>query len=141
MADLVRGRAEQVEHTAAIGARTAPGDPAHQLAVVHVHLHDSIQGLPQLAQQRIKRMCHSDSTIDLVPYEQVYGQSFEDMRRRVPDLQKIRRVVGFRPQVTLDSLLEVTIRDHERSQLPLRRSGAMLAPPRSESSRPSLLES
>src|SRR5258708_4593108 len=62
--------------------------------------------------RRIKRMCHSDSVIELVPYEQVYGQSFEDMRRRVPDLQKIRRVVGFRPQVTLDGLLEVTIRDH-----------------------------
>jgi UDP-glucose 4-epimerase len=62
--------------------------------------------------RRIKRMCHSDSAIELVPYEQVYGQSFEDMRRRVPDLRKIRRFVGFRPQVKLDGLLEVTIRDH-----------------------------
>jgi hypothetical protein len=34
------------------------------------------------------------------------------MRRRVPDLRKIRRFVGFRPQVKLDGLLEVTIRDH-----------------------------
>ena len=62
--------------------------------------------------KRIKRMCQSDSPIELVPYEQVYGRSFEDMRRRVPDLQKIRRVVGYRPQVTLDRLLEITIRDH-----------------------------
>jgi UDP-glucose 4-epimerase len=62
--------------------------------------------------KRIKRMCQSDSAIELVPYEHVYGQSFEDMRRRVPDLQKIRRVVGYRPMVTLDRLLEVTIRDH-----------------------------
>ena len=62
--------------------------------------------------KRIKRMCHSDSRIELVPYEQVYGQSFEDMRRRVPDLQKIRRFVGYRPQVSLDRLLEITIRDH-----------------------------
>ena len=62
--------------------------------------------------RRIKRMCQSDSAIELVPYEQIYGQSFEDMRRRVPDLQKIRSVVGFRPQVSLDRLLELTIRDH-----------------------------
>ncbi len=62
--------------------------------------------------RRIKRICHSDSAIELVPYEQAYGQSFEDMRRRVPDLQKIRRVVGYRAQVSLDQLLELTIRDH-----------------------------
>jgi UDP-glucose 4-epimerase len=61
--------------------------------------------------QRIKRACHSDSPIEFVPYEQVYGQSFEDMRRRVPDLRKIRRYTGYRPQVALDRLLELTIRD------------------------------
>ncbi len=60
--------------------------------------------------RRIKRLCHSESKIEFVPYEQVYGQSFEDMRRRVPDLNKIRRVVGYRPQVTLDRLLEQTIK-------------------------------
>jgi UDP-glucose 4-epimerase len=60
---------------------------------------------------RIKRLCQSDSPIEFVPYEQVYGQSFEDMRRRVPDLAKIRRFTGFRPRVTLDNLLELTIRD------------------------------
>ena len=69
--------------------------------------------------RRIKRLCQSDSPIELVPYEQVYGSSFEDMRRRVPDLRKIRRVVGFRPQVSLDQLLELTIRDHcERAGVP-----------------------
>ena len=61
--------------------------------------------------QRIKRMCHSDSPIETVAYEAVYGRSFEDMRRRVPDLRKIRRFVGYRPLVTLDGLLEATIRD------------------------------
>jgi UDP-glucose 4-epimerase len=69
--------------------------------------------------QRIKRACHSDSKIEFVPYEQVYGQSFEDMRRRVPDLRKIRRYTGYRPQVSLDRLLEQTIRDHcEQMQIP-----------------------
>lgn len=61
---------------------------------------------------RIKRMCHSDSPIEYVAYEEVYGQSFEDMRRRVPDLRKIRRFTGYRPQISLDRLLEMTVRDH-----------------------------
>jgi UDP-glucose 4-epimerase len=69
--------------------------------------------------KRIKRLCHSDSAIELVPYEEVYGQSFEDMRRRVPDLKKIRRFVGYQPEVVLDRLLETTIRDHcERMGVP-----------------------
>jgi len=60
---------------------------------------------------RIRRMCESRSTIEFVAYEKVYGNSFEDMRRRVPDLRKIHRYVGYRPQVSLNHLLEITIRD------------------------------
>src|SRR5262245_34495175 len=60
---------------------------------------------------RIRDLCGSRSTIELVPYEQIYGRSFEDMRRRVPDLRKIRRFVGYMPQVGLDQLLEAVIRD------------------------------
>ncbi len=61
--------------------------------------------------QRIRQMCGSASAIELVPYEQIYGRSFEDMRRRVPDLSKIQRFVGYRPQVGLDQLLESVILD------------------------------
>ena len=61
--------------------------------------------------RRIKTLCQSESDIELVPYEDVYGRSFEDMRRRVPNLSKIRRAVGYLPEVALDQLLEITIRD------------------------------
>jgi len=61
--------------------------------------------------QRIRRMCDSRSEIEFVPYEKVYGSSFEDMRRRVPDLNKIGRHVGYRPEISLNQLLEMTIRD------------------------------
>uniref|UniRef100_A0A832I4Z8 UDP-glucuronate decarboxylase n=1 Tax=Eiseniibacteriota bacterium TaxID=2212470 RepID=A0A832I4Z8_UNCEI len=61
--------------------------------------------------RRIQRLCASRSEIQFVAYEEIYGTSFEDMRRRVPDLAKIRRVVGYVPEVSLDQLLEVTIRD------------------------------
>ena len=64
---------------------------------------------------RIRGLCNNRSPIRFVPYEEVYGDSFEDMRRRVPDLSKIRRVVGFEPEVSLDELLERTIR-HIREQ-------------------------
>ncbi len=60
---------------------------------------------------RIKALCRSSSPIEHVPYEDVYGNSFEDMRRRVPNLEKIRRAVGYQPLVKLDQLLEITIRD------------------------------
>ncbi len=61
--------------------------------------------------QHIRKMCESKSEIEFVPYEKVYGSSFEDMRRRVPDLRKISRFVGYRPQLSLDRLLEHTIKD------------------------------
>jgi len=70
--------------------------------------------------QRIRQLCESDSDVEFVAYEDVYGSSFEDMRRRVPNLAKIRQAVGYRPQVTLDQLLEITIRDScEQQDLPL----------------------
>jgi len=69
--------------------------------------------------QRIRRMCESKSAIEFVPYEKVYGNSFEDMRRRVPDLGKIHRFVSYRPETTLNHLLEITIRDMcERMSIP-----------------------
>jgi nucleoside-diphosphate-sugar epimerase len=46
------------------------------------------------------------------------------MRRRVPDLTKIRRAVGFRPEVSLDQLLELTV--HEmREQMGLPRPAGL----------------
>jgi UDP-glucose 4-epimerase len=60
---------------------------------------------------RVRDLCGSHSTIECVPYEQIYGRAFEDMRRRVPNLGKIMRAVGYRPEVGLDQLLESTIRD------------------------------
>jgi UDP-glucose 4-epimerase len=61
--------------------------------------------------ERVRTLCDSASTIELVPYERIYGRSFEDMRRRVPNLEKIRRTVGYRPETNLDQLLEDVIRD------------------------------
>ena len=70
--------------------------------------------------ERIRTLCDSQSPIEFVQYEQIYGRSFEDMRRRVPDLRKIGRFVGYSPEISLDQLLEMTIRDMcERMRRPV----------------------
>jgi len=74
--------------------------------------------------QRIRAMCQSRSPIEFVAYEKIYGASFEDMQRRVPDLAKVRRFVGYRPQVSLDQLLETTIR-HTCEQMGLPRPAGL----------------
>jgi UDP-glucose 4-epimerase len=62
--------------------------------------------------ERVRALAGSSSEIVFIPYEQAYEAGFEDMRRRVPDLSKIRRFVGYTPQVPLDDTLRQII-EHE----------------------------
>ena len=55
---------------------------------------------------RIKAMTGSTSEIVTIPYEQAYEAGFEDMPRRVPEIAKIRELVGYRPTVELDEILD-----------------------------------
>jgi UDP-glucose 4-epimerase len=64
----------------------------------------------------IRRLTRSESEIVLVPYAQAYGQDFEDMRRRVPSLQKIRATVGFEPRMGLEETLQSVIAYHQSAQ-------------------------
>jgi UDP-glucose 4-epimerase len=59
--------------------------------------------------ERVKRLTQSDSEIVFVPYDEAYEEGFEDMPRRVPDISKVSELVGFRPQMTLDGILESVI--------------------------------
>ncbi len=59
--------------------------------------------------ERIRDIVQSDSIIERMPLDAVYDQPFEDVRRRVPDLTKINRMVGYRPRVDLDTLLRRTV--------------------------------
>src|SRR5207249_1525173 len=47
--------------------------------------------------KRLRTLADSRSEIVLVPYEEAYGADFEDMRRRVPDVAKLRANGGFEP--------------------------------------------
>jgi UDP-glucose 4-epimerase len=54
---------------------------------------------------RIKELAASQSSIVRIPYDQAYEEGFEDMPRRVPDISKIRALVGYEPTVELDEIL------------------------------------
>jgi UDP-glucose 4-epimerase len=55
--------------------------------------------------RRIRSLTGSASQIRLVPYGEAYTAGFEDMSRRVPDLSKVRRLIGYRPTRDLDRIL------------------------------------
>lgn len=57
----------------------------------------------------IKKLARSDSKVIFVPYESYYGEGFEDTRRRVPSIERARRVLGFEPRVDLPEGLRRTI--------------------------------
>jgi UDP-glucose 4-epimerase len=59
--------------------------------------------------RRVREITGSDSEIRLIPYAEAYEEGFEDMLRRVPDLGKIRRLIGYRPKRTLDDVLRSVI--------------------------------
>jgi len=55
--------------------------------------------------QRVKRLTHSASPITFVPYDEAYAPGFEDMQRRVPDISRIRSLIGWEPRYDLDAIL------------------------------------
>jgi Nucleoside-diphosphate-sugar epimerases len=58
----------------------------------------------QLAEKTIA-LTGSESEIRFIPYEEAYGEGFEDMRRRVPNLAKAKRLIGYQPTRTLDDII------------------------------------
>jgi UDP-glucose 4-epimerase len=54
-------------------------------------------------------LCSSQSAIQYIPYDQAYETGFEDMRRRVPDTTKIKTLLGWRPGMTLEGILQGVI--------------------------------
>jgi UDP-glucose 4-epimerase len=65
--------------------------------------------------ERIRTLAGSRSEIVRIPYDQAYEAGFEDMPRRVPDISKIKALVGYSPTVELDEILTRVI-EHFRQQ-------------------------
>jgi UDP-glucose 4-epimerase len=64
----------------------------------------------QLA-ERVKAATGSSSPIVRIPYDQAYEAGFEDMPRRVPDLTKIRDLLGYAPKLGLDEIIARVVED------------------------------
>ncbi len=65
----------------------------------------SILGLAE----RVIQATSSASPIKMVPYEEAYETGFEDMPRRVPDLSKIRKTIGYEPKMNLDKIIQSVV--------------------------------
>ncbi len=93
--DVVEALIALAEHPAAVGEVYNLGSD-HEITILDLA-------------RRILELTGSRSSINFVPYEQAYEEGFEDMARRVPDLTKIRDLVGYQPSVSLDGILDSVI--------------------------------
>ena len=59
--------------------------------------------------QKVKEMTGSNSEIEYVSYEKAYGPGFEDMERRCPNIQKIKKLIGFEPKYGLEAIIQSVI--------------------------------
>lgn len=64
--------------------------------------------------QRVKALTQSSSEIVFVPHDAVYGPGFDEIPRRVPDVAKLRSLIGFAPERPIDSILGDVINEHRQ---------------------------
>jgi UDP-glucose 4-epimerase len=72
--------------------------------------HDEEHAILDLA-ERVRRRIDPACEIRLVPYSAAYGPGFEDLQRRVPDLSRLRALLGPLPMQGLDAILDRVIAD------------------------------
>ena len=65
----------------------------------------------------VKSMTGSSSEICYIPYDEAYEEGFEDMPRRVPDISKIRALVGYEPTRSLETIIRDVIDFSEHGEL------------------------
>ncbi len=73
----------------------------------------SIEGLAHL----VKEVLKSPSSITRLPYEEAYGEGFEDMRKRVPDISKIQNLTGYDPKLGLKDII-LDVANYQTSKRP-----------------------
>jgi UDP-glucose 4-epimerase len=93
VSDVVRALVALAEHPGAVGGVFNVGNDGEEISI------------GELA-ERVKQTTGSKSEIVLVPYDKAYEEGFEDMPRRVPDLRRVRELIGYEPKVQLDEIIE-----------------------------------
>ncbi len=99
--DVVDAMIELINHPGAYGQVFNIGH-TREISILHLA-------------QLVKEMAGSSSEIVFVPYEEAYETGFEDMPRRLPDISKLQRLIGYRPTRDLPQMVEAII-SHERQQ-------------------------
>ena len=56
--------------------------------------------------KKVIEVTGSTSSIEKIAYEKAYPEGFEDMQRRVPDIAKIKQVLGWTPEINLDQIIK-----------------------------------
>jgi UDP-glucose 4-epimerase len=56
--------------------------------------------------EKVIEITGSKSSIEKIAYEKAYPEGFEDMQRRVPDISKIKQVLGWEPKINLDQIIK-----------------------------------
>ena len=56
--------------------------------------------------KKVIELTGSNSSIEKIAYEKAYPEGFEDMQRRVPDISKIKQVLGWSPEINLDQIIK-----------------------------------
>ncbi len=72
----------------------------------------TVEGLAQIVKDRTG----SASPVTYIPYDQAYEPGFEDMMRRVPCLEKLERLTGFRPATSLEEIVDRVAKYFEQRQ-------------------------
>jgi len=96
VSDVVGAFIKLAEHPRAVGEVVNVGNDREEISIL------------ELA-RRVKERTGTRSGIEMVPYDRAYEEGFEDMQRRVPDLGKVRSLVGYEPGVHLDEILDRVI--------------------------------
>jgi UDP-glucose 4-epimerase len=101
VADIVDATAKLAEHPDAVGQ------------VFNIGSNEEVT-IRELA-EKVIATSGSNSKIVYVPYDEAYAPGFEDLRRRVPDLEKIVQLIGYAPRYNLDQTLQrVILYERER---------------------------
>jgi hypothetical protein len=128
VSDVVDALVKLAEHPGAEGRVVNIGNDGEEITMLDLA-------------RRVKERTASRSEIVLVPYAQAYEEGFEDMPRRVPDLERIRALIGYEPRVHLDEILDRVIEYFTSDRPGPDHSGRISAgsSPRRSTARPTVL--
>ncbi len=93
--DVVRGIVKLSQHPGAVGDLFNMGSTEEI----------TIEELAKL----VKKLAKSNSEIVCIPYDDAYEEGFEDMRKRVPDISKIQKLIGYKPTINIEGIIKIVI--------------------------------